>query len=145
MPKIKAICISDKKGPKNLVNFADVIDNYGIKGDFHASSESDRQVSLLSYQHIEDMCNQGLVDIKFGDFGENIVFDDIDFNNIKIGSYFKIADKILLKITKIGKSCENPCIIQKKIGRCIMPQFGIFTRVITGGGIKIEDSINYSE
>ena len=38
MPKIKAICISDKKGPKNLVNFADVIDNYGIKGDFHDSS-----------------------------------------------------------------------------------------------------------
>ena len=144
MPKIKAICVSDKKGPKSLVNSAYIIDNHGIKGDFHASSESDRQISLLSYQHIEYMQNQGF-NIKFGDFGENIVFDGIDFYIIKIGAYFKIADKILLKITKIGKSCKNPCIIQKKIGKCIMPQFGIFAKVINGGGIKNEDSITYSE
>ena len=144
MPKIKAICISNKKGPKNLVDFAYIIDNYGIRDDFHASSESDRQISLLSYKHIEDMKDYGL-DIKFGNFGENIIFDDIDFNVIKIGGYFKIEDKILLKVTKIGKSCKKPCIIQKKVGKCIMPEFGIFTKVIIGGGIKIEDSIAYSE
>ena len=144
MSKIKAICISKNKGPKSLVDFAYIIDNYGIKDDFHASSESDKQISLLSYQHIESIKKQG-IDVKFGDFGENMVFDGIDFNIIKIGGYFKIANKILLKITKIGKNCKKPCIIQKKIGKCIMPQFGIFTKVIIGGGIKIEDSIDYSE
>ena len=144
MSKIKAICVSNKKGPKNLVDFADIIEDYGIKNDFHASSKSDRQISLLSYKHIEKIREKGL-DIKFGDFGENIVFDNIDFDNVKIGGYFKIANKILLKITKIGKICKKPCIIQKKIGQCIMPQFGIFTKVIIGGGVKSEDSITYSE
>lgn len=142
MSKIKAICISSIKGPKKLVNSANVIEGYGIENDFHAAYGSERQISLLSYQKIEEMRGYG-IDIKFGDFGENIVFDDLDFETIKIGGYFLIANTILLKITKIGKDCKNPCIIQKKVGKCIMPEFGIFTTVVRGGEIKIEDSISY--
>jgi hypothetical protein len=30
------------------------------------------------------------------------------------------------------------------LGKCIMPEFGIFTKVLIGGEINIEDSCNYN-
>jgi len=51
---VKAICISTEKGTaKTEVDSAEFVVQYGIKGDAHAGS-SNRQVSLLSLQKIEE-------------------------------------------------------------------------------------------
>ena len=42
---------------------------------------------------------------------------------------------------KIGKECHSHCEIFHRVGDCIMPREGIFTKVIKGGFIKEGDTV----
>ncbi|HOJ62988.1 MAG TPA: hypothetical protein PLE45_01090 [Spirochaetota bacterium] len=146
MPQVKAICLSDKKGIKIEVDSAIFIENFGIKNDFHAKKDSLRQVSILNYEIFhkkKDELLKNNIQIQYGAFGENLIIDDFDFNSIKIGTRFVFESKVELEVTIIGKDCISPCIIQKKTGNCIMPEYGIFCRVIKGGVLKNGDSCYY--
>ncbi|GAH05809.1 unnamed protein product, partial [marine sediment metagenome] len=48
---------------------------------------------------------------------------------------------IELEITQIGKQCHSECEIFKQVGDCIMPQEGIFAKVIKPGKINVGDAI----
>lgn len=144
MGKIKAICVSPYKGRKDSVNSATLIENYGIEGDFHSRKDSDRQVSFLSTEAIKEVIEKGIT-IKNGDFGENIILDQIEIKDIKIGDIIKIGDSVEIEVRKIGKECVEPCIIYKTVGMCVMPTCGVFGRVLKGGVIKIDDFCDYSK
>ena len=47
----------------------------------------------------------------------------------------------LLSFDKIGKECHSGCAIFKKMGECIMPKQGVFTKVIHGGVIHPGDEL----
>jgi MOSC domain protein len=47
----------------------------------------------------------------------------------------------LLEVTQIGKECHSHCEIYHRMGECIMPTNGIFTRVLHGGKLKKGDQI----
>ncbi len=67
----------------------------------------------------------------------------MDLDKTAILDRFLIGD-VELELTQIGKLChENKCAIYQKVGNCIMPQKGIFCRVIQGGKIQSGDSIKY--
>lgn len=139
MGEILAICISEKKGiPKFDVREIELIENFGLKGDAHAG-DWHRQVSLLSFEKIEEFRAKGL-NVKFGAFGENIVVSGIDLAKLPIGTKLSIG-KTLMEVTQIGKECHDRCNIYNTVGDCIMPREGIFARVLKGGYIKVGDFI----
>ncbi|OZV10211.1 MOSC domain-containing protein, partial [Tissierella sp. P1] len=45
------------------------------------------------------------------------------------------------EVTQIGKECHTGCAISQKVGKCVMPKEGIFTKVLKGGIIKEGDKI----
>lgn len=63
-----------------------------------------------------------------------------DLRMLPLGSRFKIGDA-LLELTQIGKECHSHCEIFKKMGECIMPREGVFTKVLHGGHIKQGDQV----
>jgi MOSC domain-containing protein YiiM len=141
MGKISAISISEKKGiPKSNVDCAELIENFGIKGDAHAGKWH-RQVSLLAMESIDTIRKKGLPDIKPGDFAENITTEFINIPNIPIGTHIRMGKTAVLEITQIGKECHSKCKIHEITGDCVMPREGIFARVITGGIISTGDEI----
>ncbi|NME36383.1 MOSC domain-containing protein [Fusobacterium sp. FSA-380-WT-3A] len=132
--EIKAVCISEKKGTdKKNIHECEIIEGFGLKNDAHGGNWH-RQISLLSYEKIEDFKKRGgkVID---GSFGENLIVSGLDLVNIPIGTRLKIND-IVLEVTQIGKECHSHCEIFKKVGDCIMPREGIFAKVISGGIIK---------
>ncbi|MGL5245416.1 MAG: MOSC domain-containing protein [Sarcina sp.] len=140
MAKIIAICKSEKKGTAKIcIEEVNLIDDFGLEGDAHAGKWH-RQVSLLELKKIEDFIAQG-GNVKFGDFGENIVIDGIVVDKLDIGQRIKIGDSIL-EITQIGKQCHTKCEIFHRVGKCIMPIHGVFAKVIKGGKIKVNDMAN---
>lgn len=146
MPKVKAVCLSKEKGIKKEVNSIILIENFGIEGDFHFKKDSNRQVSILIYEIFNEKkeeLHKNNIEIQYGVFGENIILDNINFYNIKIGTKFIFESGVELEVSIIGKDCQIPCIIQKKTGSCIMPEYGIFCKVIKGGIIKNGDSCHY--
>ncbi len=139
MGKVMAVCISEKKGTqKTRVDEGNFIEEYGIQGDAHAGKWH-RQVSLLSFDTIEDFKARG-AEIGNGAFGENVIVQGIDLIHLPIGTRLACKD-ILLEVTQIGKECHSHCEIYKKMGECIMPTNGIFTRVLHGGMMKEGDEI----
>lgn len=141
--KIVAVCISKEKGMrKESISEAKLIPNWGMEGDAHAGKWH-RQISLLSLKSIEKMREMGKkkgLDLVPGDFAENITTEGLELFELPVGTYLK-AGETLLEVTQIGKSCHHGCEIFKQIGQCVMPKEGIFTRVLVGGIIKAEDSI----
>ena len=136
---IKGICISEKRGTaKTYVPKAEFIENFGIKNDAHAGNWH-RQVSLLSFEKIEDFKAKG-AEIVPGSFGENLIVSGFDLRSLPVGARFK-SGEVLLEITQIGKECHSHCNIYKSMGDCIMPREGIFAKVIKGGELKVDDEI----
>lgn len=139
MGEIIAICISEKRGTqKKRIPEAEIVEDWGIKGDAHAGKWH-RQVSLLSHDKIEAFRARG-AEVADGAFGENLVVEGFDFAKMAVGTRFRCND-VILELTQIGKECHNGCEIFKKMGDCIMPREGVFTRVLHGGIVREGDEL----
>lgn len=136
---IRGICISKERGTqKELIEEANFIADFGIENDAHAGKWH-RQVSLLSYETIEEFKKRG-AEVAPGAFGENLIIDGYDLKKMPVGTRFRIGE-VLLEVSQIGKECHNHCAIYHQVGDCIMPREGIFAVVIEGGHVKIGDEI----
>jgi MOSC domain-containing protein YiiM len=139
--RVVSINISEKKGMrKKPVEEAEIRTNYGIEGDAHSSSEWHRQVSLLAVESIQKMQDMGL-DVKAGDFAENITTEGIDLVSLPVGTRLQIGQDIIGEVSQIGKECHTRCAIYYQAGDCVMPKEGIFIKVINGGTIRNGDEI----
>ena len=139
MGEVIAVCTSPAKGTqKTDVGEGIFIEEFGIEGDAHAGKWH-RQVSLLSYDKIEEFRKKG-ADVENGAFGENLVVKGIDFGSLPVGIRLYCSD-VILEMTQIGKECHHGCAIFQKMGDCIMPREGVFARVIRGGRIKAGDEM----
>ncbi len=140
MAKVISINISEKKGTiKVPINEGNFIEDFGLENDAHAGKWH-RQVSLLGQESIDIMLKQGASDLNSGSFAENITTEGIKLYEIPVGTQVKIGETIH-EVTQIGKKCHHGCEISNKVGNCIMPTQGIFTKVIKGGIVKIGDII----
>jgi len=142
--KVVAINTSEKKGMrKKPIKEAVIKINYGIEGDAHASSEWHRQVSLLALESIKKMQALGL-NVKPGDFAENITTEGINLPELPIGTRMTIGE-VEAEVSQIGKECHTRCAIYYQAGDCVMPKEGIFVKVIKGGKIKEGDIIKIQD
>ncbi len=138
--KIVSIAVSKKKGTrKSQIEQAELIEDFGLKGDAHGGPWH-RQVSFLANENIEEARHKGQ-EVSFGDFAENIATTGIDWKTIPIGTKVTLGKSVQLEITQIGKTCHTKCAIYYQAGDCIMPKEGVFARVLKGGIIKCGDEI----
>lgn len=138
MGTVHAVNISDRKGEKkHEVASITLLEDYGVEHDAHGGSE--RQVSLLAFERIEDM-KRDLATLKVGDFAENITTTGIAASDLEPGMQVAVGEA-LLEITQIGKTCHHGCAIRKEVGYCIMPKEGVFGRVLRGGTVQAGDSV----
>ena len=143
MGKVMAVCTSEKKGTqKTNVGTIELKEDWGIENDAHAGKWH-RQVSLLSYEKVEEFRARG-AQVDDGAFGENLVVSGYDLKTLPIGTRFRCND-VLLELTQIGKECHAHCAIYHTMGDCIMPREGVFTKVLHGGTISVGDELTIVE
>lgn len=139
MGKIIAVCTSPEKGTqKQNVGSALLVEDWGIQGDAHAGKWH-RQVSLLSYDRVEEFRARG-AQVEPGAFGENLLVEGFDFKSLPVGTRFG-CNGAVLELTQIGKQCHSHCQIYRQVGDCIMPREGVFTRVLRGGVVRVGDEL----
>ncbi len=138
--RVVSINISDKKGVvKEPIKEGLFIEDFGLENDAHAGNWH-RQVSLLGVESFEKMEEQGVDGLVSGDFAENITTEGITLYELPVGTKLIIGETIQ-EVTQIGKECHTGCAIAQKVGKCVMPKEGIFTKVLKGGLIKEGDII----
>ena len=141
MARIIAVCKSKKKGTrKEDVKEGLLEEDFGLVGDAHADCCTHRQVSLLAVESIDKMRALGL-ELSPGDFAENLTTEGIDLVSLPVGTRVSVGKQVLLEVTQIGKECHTKCAIYKQVGKCIMPEEGVFARVIKGGPVRVGDQI----
>jgi len=99
-----------------------------------------RQVSLLGKESVEKIRAKGL-DVRFGDFAENLTTEGVTLYELPVGTKMKVGDEVILRVSQIGKECHTRCAIFQQVGDCVMPREGIFAEVLCEGEIKIDDEI----
>lgn len=139
MGKVKAICISERRGTaKSFVESAAFVTEFGIDGDAHAG-DWHRQVSFLGQEVIDAFKARG-AKVEAGAFGENIIAEGFTFKELPLGSRLR-SGEVFFEITQIGKECHAHCAIYQQVGDCIMPREGVFARVLHGGKISVGDNL----
>lgn len=118
-----------------LVTTANLIANLGIEGDKHASAASKRQVLLADKEALD------AVGVLPGTIKENVTVEGADVMRLPAGTRIRLGRSAVLEITEV---CE-PCFRMDEIREGLMAELegrrGMVSRVLTGGTIKVGDSI----
>ena len=139
---IISLNISVKKGDQKIpVDEVELRENHGIVGDAHAGNWH-RQISLLADEDVDTMRGKG-VELKPGDFAENITTEGVVLSDLPIGTRLYIGESEL-EVTQIGKECHHNCAVFHAVGDCVMPRKGIFVKVLKGGRVNRESKCYYS-
>ena len=144
MAEVLAVCISEVRGiAKHPVNYIHLIPGHGIEGDAHAGNWH-RQVSLLAQESVDKLQSKITLQLKPGDFAENVLTRGIDLKSLPVGTRLRLGTA-LGEVTQIGKECHNDCAIRQQVGDCCMPREGIFLRVLEEGFVGPGDEIQLVE
>jgi MOSC domain-containing protein YiiM len=138
---VTSINISARKGTRKTPvpeKTACILIDHGVENDAHAG-DWHRQVSFLAEESIEKARGMGL-DVKAGDFAENITTEGIDLLDIPVGSIVQVGEAEV-EISQIGKVCHTRCAIYHLAGDCIFPREGIFSVVRREGAIHVGDKV----
>jgi len=118
------------------------LNSEGIEGDAHAGPWH-RQVSLLASESIRKYESQTGTRVPDGGFGENITTEGFTLHHARPLDRFIDGD-LILELTQVGKKCHGRgCAIYKESGECIMPDEGIFCRVLSGGKLEAGGALEY--
>ena len=140
MATILAVCISQQKGvQKHPVEQISLQTDWGIVGDAHAGPWH-RQVSLLAQESVDNLQSKISLQLKPGDFAENILTKGIVLYQLQPGTKLRIGTA-LAEVTQIGKTCHQDCAIRQSAGDCVMPREGIFVKILQPGTAKAGDEI----
>jgi molybdenum cofactor synthesis domain-containing protein len=83
------------------------------------------------------------MDLGPGDFAENLTVRGLDCSRVSLLDRFRIGE-VELEVTQIGKACHGQgCAIFQRVGRCVMPDEGVFTRVVQRGTIRPGDAVEF--
>ena len=114
----------------------------GMEGDAHAGPWH-RQVSLLAAESIRKYEDNTRTKVPDGGFGENITTEGFLLHHARPLDRF-ISGNLVLELTQVGKKCHGGrCAIYKSTGECIMPDEGIFCRVLQEGKLQPGDRLEY--
>ena len=140
---VRSVNLSLRKGTRKAPvpsGEAKVIEQRGFEGDAHAD-DWHRQVSLLAWESVQKAQAMGL-DVKEGDFAENITTEGIDLLQLPLGTQVRVGDEVLLEVSQIGKVCHTKCAIYHLAGDCIFPREGVFFVALNSGTVRVGDSIS---
>lgn len=137
---IYAISISPERGQlKKEVPQATLIENHGLEKDGHAGAWG-RQVTCLSWPSVQKANKKHLLHAGPGDFAENILIDGLELSDLRSGSRLQLGSTAILEVTQIGKE-DHPSIVSQTFGVSLLPEEGLFCKVIKGGEIKKGDPV----
>lgn len=139
MAHLVAVCSSSQRSdPKVDIGQGELRAGYGLVGDAHAGY-SEREVSLLGIESIEEANRTYGIQAGPGCFAENLTTSGLDLLSLCIGDQLQVGDA-LLEVIQIGKppSVAHTYSYQ---GLSLLPQKGVFCRVLRGGLVARGDAI----
>ncbi len=159
---VVAVCQKAEPGlPKLEAEAVQLIENYGIAGDYHAGqfvrhrylAKKDptkpnlRQVLLVDTSILAEVARQE-IHLKPGMLGDNITIKGIPVMTLPIGAQLEIG-QALLEVTEVRNPCHqlnemHPRLLKAvatKVDGQVRRNAGMMARVLKGGWVRPGDSV----
>lgn len=136
--RVVGVCLSHhRQAPKKNIGNGMLREDWGLEGDAHAGTE--RQISLLASEDIEKACKKRRIHAPPGSFAENITTRHIDLRKVRVGERIRLGEATVQVVT-LGKDPSEPHTYAY-CGISLLPEKGVFARVIRGGSVKVGDIV----
>ncbi len=133
--EILSVNCSEQKGTIKLPCWQAEVNLLGLAGNAHAGPGR-RQVSLLDKATIDRFAQTLGRTIAPGQFGENLTVRGLPPEGMFPLDRLRF-DEVELEVTQLGKDCHGKgCAIFQQVGKCVMPQEGVFARVRQRGILR---------
>lgn len=164
MAKVVAVAKSAEAGmPKHLVDEINIIENWGVEGDYHAGTKvrhrylarkkpdmpNKRQVNLLHSELFGSLSAEIGLEVTAGQMGENITTEGIDLMALAVGTKLKIGASVVLQITEARIPCKNLNYLDKALMPTVAKKpgtkranAGMLAVVLAGGIVRPGDAIS---
>jgi MOSC domain-containing protein YiiM len=139
MAYVIAVCASlHSSDPKVDHGMGELRVGYGLVGDTHAGL-SEREISLLGVESIEEANRDYGITAVPGSFAENLTIAGMDLLSLHLGDQLQVGEAVL-EVVQIGKPLTVAHTYSYQ-GVSILPRKGIFCRVVCGGFVARGDAI----
>ena len=125
----------EHRQPMEAVQEVTAISDLGLEGDRHARMGSMRQVLVMDQETLDAL------DIPQGAVKENITVQGLDLPAVQAGQVFFIGDQVTLEATGPCEPCSRMDEIRPGLQRELWGRRGIVTVVLSGGAIRVGDTI----
>jgi MOSC domain-containing protein YiiM len=136
--RVIGVCRSNEKGQIKKDEGEGIFkEAHGLIGDAHAGSE--KEISLLSQEAVDDYCGQHNLDAPPGSFAENLRVKGISLLDLPLGTILTVGECQIQLIAR-GK---DPVLSHtySYLGHSLLPTKGVFARVLKGGKVNKGDII----
>lgn len=139
MAHIVAVCQSRLcTDPKVDVGEGELRAGHGLVEDAHAGL-SERQVSLLATESIEQANREHGITAVPGSFAENLTTAGLDLSALKVGDRLRAGEAELV-VVQLGKP-PGVAHTYNYQGVSILPREGVFCRVVRSGRVRRGDEL----
>jgi MOSC domain-containing protein YiiM len=138
--RVVAVCRGVEKGKRKEAVMAGFFQKgVGLVGDAHAGT--DKEVSLLLKERVDELAEKTGFSFPAGAFAENLLVEGLKWAECTPGKCLKVGEAAL-QITQIGKDPAIPHSYNY-CGFSLLPRFGIFARIIQSGAVKNGDEMEW--
>jgi MOSC domain-containing protein YiiM len=138
--KISSLYVGAEKGAnKSAIEKAELIADYGIKGDSHAGLKPLRHISLFEMEVLRAVQAESMA-VTAEELSANLFTENIRLETLRPGSRLRIND-VIIEITETRKPCGLLTKIDKRLPKRLYRNVGVFGKIIQGGVIHAGDVI----
>ena len=124
-----------KETPSDPVQEAMAISGKGLEGDRSCLERNIRQVLLMDKETLDEL------DLKPGRIKENITTSGLDLSQTKAGQVVFIGDQVTMELVGECEPCRKMDAIRPGLQSVLNGQRGMLAVVISGGAIKVGDTV----
>ena len=121
-----------------------LVEGHGIEGD-RKGGHPKRQINIMAQESLDQLAPAGFK-VQPGEMGEQIIVSGLsaDLNTLAEGTRLQLGEAIV-EITTPRTGCDRFEAIQHKQPSEAAGLLGMMARVVTGGGIRVGDTIKILE
>ena len=136
--------VAVKEAPTEALAEVGVRESYGIEGDWRSRASSQRQLTLIEEEVLQDVARALGITVTPGSSRRQVVVRGLTLNST-VGKVLHVGD-LELEITGLCDPCDNmERTIAPGARAALSGHGGINARVLTGGTLRVGDRVAVAE
>ena len=138
--KLTGVYVGSRKGEgKKPVESAELIADYGIRGDSHAGRDPNHQISLFAAETLRDVKNEGYK-VSAESLSANLFTENIELDFLKPGALLRVGETVI-EIVEARAPCRSITKIDNRLPKRLYSQCGQFGRIKKSGVVRVGDEV----